>query len=396
MKKENSECRNVQPRIAWIEVVRTLATGGEIYAVEDERQRPLEAALSRMFNITFLQHPAIYKYVSSKKSIPYKLKFSLGVILYLLRRNPDLIVTTSMPHVEGFIAFVLTKLLRRPILLKETHWYWPSTFTAKLVWPINLCMARNATLLIVPGKRTKKYWELVGVNPEKIKIVPFYVSLLKVNSFTTAFAQTLRSRFRDKVIILYLGRLIKRKGINYLIEAFAKLKDELPNSILIIAGDGPERCNLETLCKSMRLDGVVFTGAVGRKEQRVKPAYFMMADIYVYPSVTLRSPEEWSLGVIESMSVGKPVIATTATGCALDAIRNGVNGYVVPERDSEALYNAIKTIAKDANLRKRMGKESKRIIESAFNYDRIVEAMAQAIKSVYKQSNSGYESHKNS
>lgn len=96
------------------------------------------------------------------------------------------------------------------------------------------------------------------------------------------------------------------------------------------------------------------------------------------------------------MSVGKPVIATTATGCALDAIRNGVNGYVVPERDSEALYNAIKTIAKDANLRKRMGKESKRIIKSAFNYDRIVEAMAQAIKSVYKQSNSGYESHKNS
>lgn len=111
----------------------------------------------------------------------------------------------------------------------------------------------------------------------------------------------------------------------------------------------------------------------------------MMADIAVYPSITLRSPEEWSLGVIEAMSVGKPIIATTATGCALDAIRNGVNGYIIPERDSEALYNTIKTLTRDANLRNSMGIESKNIINSAFNYDFAVEAMVQVIDAVYKQ-----------
>lgn len=384
LKKEKSRWEKVHLKIAWVEVIRTLGGSGEIYTVRDGSQLPIDSRLSRMFDIAFIRHPSICEYISSKKLLLYKLKFSFGIIRYLFRHNPDLLVTTGMPHVEGFIAFAVSKLLRRPILLRETHWYWPSTFTAKLVWPINLWLTRKTTLLIVPGKRVKKYWELVGINPSKIKIVPFYTSSLEADSYVTALAEVLRSRFRDRIILLCLGRLVKVKGIDYLIKAFAELKEELPNSTLIIAGDGPERSNLENLSKSMGLNDVVFLGAVGREMQRYKPAYFMMADIYVCPSVTLKTPEEWSLGVIEAMSVGKPVVATTATGCALDVIRNGVNGYIVRERDPEALYKAIKTIAKDANLRKSMGIESKRVVESIFNYDCAVQAMVQAIKSVYE------------
>lgn len=85
-------------------------------------------------------------------------------------------------------------------------------------------MSRKATLLIVPGKRIKICWEQVVIHPRKIKIVPYYVSNLEISPYATTLANTLRSQFGNKIIIVYLGRLTKGKGLSYLIEAFAKLR----------------------------------------------------------------------------------------------------------------------------------------------------------------------------
>jgi glycosyltransferase involved in cell wall biosynthesis len=363
-------------QIAWVEALRTLSGSGEIYRIKQGGHSPIEDQLSRIFEITFLRHPSISRYITPRRSLPLKLKFSFSIATYLLRQRPNLLITTGVPHVEGFVAFLIGTMQRKTVLLEETHWYWPSTFTSKLAWPLNLWMVRHARLLLVPGKRVKEYWEHVGVPAHKIKVVPFYVSVLNVNSRTMSLARDLREVYKGNIIILYLGRLLEKKGINYLLQAFQCLKREISESVLIIAGEGPERANLERLSRKMSLKDVQFTGAIDEKD---KAGYFVSADIYVYPSITLETPEEWSLGIIEAMSVGKPIVATLATGCALDVIKNGVNGFIVPEKDSEALCQAIRTLAGNADLRKRMGTESKKIVEDVFNYSSAVDLFIQAI-----------------
>ncbi|QOR94772.1 glycosyltransferase [Thermosphaera chiliense] len=136
----------------------------------------------------------------------------------------NVIITTGIPVLESIPAFLMAKLLRIPVIIEETHWYWPSTLISKLMWPINKLMCSKTDLIICPGKRAYVYWRSLGIPREKIKIVHFYTSILQPTPENIESARRIRDKFSGKVIILYFGRLIKKKGVDYLIKAFAKLE----------------------------------------------------------------------------------------------------------------------------------------------------------------------------
>jgi glycosyltransferase involved in cell wall biosynthesis len=233
--------------------------------------------------------------------------------------------------------------------------------------------------VICPGKKAQTYWESINTKKRKIKIVHFYTSTLPLDSAIIKFASELRSKFKQKIIILFFGRLIKKKGADYLIQAFAMLQKEFRDIALIIVGEGPEKYNLEKLCRELDLQNVLLVGAI---DEKIKPSYFLAADIYVYPSVTLELPEEWPLGVVEAMSVGKPVILTTAVGSAPDVVKQGINGFTVAEKDGAALYRVIKIVIENPDLRKKMGIASEEIVKNSFTCELAVEALDTAIKTV--------------
>jgi glycosyltransferase involved in cell wall biosynthesis len=307
------------------------------------------------------------------------LQITISLLRCLLRDRFKAIVTTGIPVLESVPTFITAKLLRIPIIIRETHWYWPDTLASKFTWPINKLMAFNCNLVICPGKKAYAYWRSLGIPEKKIKIIPFYASVLQIDPQIAKLTRELHAKFRNEAVVLYFGRLIKKKGVEYLIKAFAKLEGEFRDVLLVVAGDGPERSNLEKLCAELQLGNVIFTGAVN---EEVKPAYFSFADIYVYPSITLELPEEWPLGVVEAMSMGKPVIVTDAVGSAPDVVQQGINGFVVPEKDSNGLYRAMKRIILDKELRKSMGAASANIIKNEFTYDRAAEGLTDAINFV--------------
>lgn len=297
----------------------------------------------------------------------------------LLTGRFKVIVMTGMPVLESIPTFIIAKLLRVPIIIRETHWYWPKTLPSMFTWPINKIIVSNSNLVVCPGKKAYEYWHSLSIPNNKLLIVPFYASTLKIDQKIEEAAIDFHTTYRNNVVILYFGRLIEKKGIDYLIKAFAKLHERFDNIVLMIIGEGPERHNLEKLCIQMKLTDVVFRGAV---EEKLKAAYFLGADIYVYPSITLGLPEEWPLGVVEAMSVGKPVIVSTAVGSAPDVVKQGVNGFVVQEKNVNALYNAIKIMIENPALRIRMGLASKYIIEEGFTYYHAVKGLDTAIKTV--------------
>jgi phosphatidylinositol alpha-mannosyltransferase len=160
-----------------------------------------------------------------------------------------------------------------------------------------------------------------------------------------------RKEFADgKINILFVGRLEQRKGLGYLLNACAKIKNSLPNFRLIAVGPGTVlRLRYEKLVKDMGLtDNVVFVGFVPSDEL---PSYYRSADIFCAPAT---GGESFGIVLLEAMACGKPVVATNIQGYA-SVLAHGEEGLLVPPRDEESLARALLSLLNDKPLRLQMG-----------------------------------------
>jgi glycosyltransferase involved in cell wall biosynthesis len=191
---------------------------------------------------------------------------------------------------------------------------------------------------------------------------------------------TLRREFRQRFkiretdfVVACVGRIKwKRKGQEFLVQAAALLRDKGKPVTLVIVG-APWPGNDEHLHRlrsfveeSDLQDRVVFTGEL----PDARPAY-AASDVVALPSA---QPEPFAGVVMEAMSMGKPVIATTIGG-SLDQVVDGKTGYLVPPDDPEALAEKILILMEDPELRRRMGEAGTERIRTNFDFQRMVERL---------------------
>ncbi len=156
--------------------------------------------------------------------------------------------------------------------------------------------------------------------------------------------------FRDgKLNILFVGRLERRKGLNYLIKAYQQVKKEYPESRLIVVGPGlrPRRKHEKQVRRS-GLKDVVFTGPVSYDEL---PGYYKTADIFCSPAT---GRESFGIVLLEAMALGKPVIASDIPGYA-SVMTHGKEGLLVPPKDANELARALLSLMTDESRRRQIG-----------------------------------------
>jgi len=152
-----------------------------------------------------------------------------------------------------------------------------------------------------------------------------------------------------KLNILFVGRLESRKGLNYLLKAYKRVKQEIPNSRLIIIGPGTRlRHKYEKEVKRNDLRDVVFVGYVDQGEL---PRYYKTADIFCSPAT---GRESFGIVLLEAMAIGKPIVASNIEGYA-SVMTHGAEGLLVPPKDKEGLAQALITLMTDESLRQQMG-----------------------------------------
>jgi phosphatidylinositol alpha-mannosyltransferase len=152
-----------------------------------------------------------------------------------------------------------------------------------------------------------------------------------------------------KLNILFVGRMEKRKGLQYLLQAFVQVKQEIPNSRLIVVGPGTRlRRKYEKLVARRGLEDVVFTGFVAYDEL---PRYYKTADVFCAPAT---GRESFGIILLEAMAMGKPIVASNIEGYA-SVIENGVDGLLVPPRDVGALARTLISLLNDGSLCLKMG-----------------------------------------
>lgn len=152
-----------------------------------------------------------------------------------------------------------------------------------------------------------------------------------------------------KLNILFVGRLEKRKGLDYLLKAYQRIKREISNSRLIIVGPGTRlRHKYEKQVKHSGLKDVVFVGYTSYDEL---PRYYKTADICCAPATGW---ESFGIVLLEAMAVGKPIVASNIEGYA-SLVTHGVEGLLVPPKDEETLAQALISLMTDESLRQQIG-----------------------------------------
>jgi colanic acid/amylovoran biosynthesis glycosyltransferase len=164
--------------------------------------------------------------------------------------------------------------------------------------------------------------------------------------------------------ILFVGRLVEKKGVDSLLHAFAIVLRTRPDASLVILGEGPLRPRLEGLAG----ESVRFLG--GQAPADVA-AWMRRATVLAAPSVTARDGDAEGLPnvILEAAASAMPAVGSDHSGIP-EAIVEGETGFIVPERDAEALAARLMTILSDPDLRGRMGAAARAMAERSFDFER--------------------------
>ncbi|MBN2604096.1 MAG: glycosyltransferase family 4 protein [Candidatus Thermoplasmatota archaeon] len=319
--------------------------------------------------------------------------FSPSLFLYLIKGRYDVFIGGNIGEINTYITCLVARLLRKPFVFWDENWYWPSKKWRRFAWPIILWAINNSQAIVVSGSKSKEFYCAINYSIRRKTFVEPNVSLLPKSKEISSHTKVLRKslKLNKKKIIVYYGRLIKVKGFEYLFEAFSKIQKHFPDAFLLVIGGvygTGEKYSYEKLDNMRKVygnDKVHFTGTLVDPNQ--KAAYLLLADVVVVPSIFAGDEYEvWGFVLNESMSMGKPVIATKAVGAAYDLIQNGINGFIVPEKDPESLFVAIKNILEDPLKQQTMGVNSLKLLETNFSYEHISMGFKNAIEFLLSKS----------
>jgi glycosyltransferase involved in cell wall biosynthesis len=180
--------------------------------------------------------------------------------------------------------------------------------------------------------------------------------------------------------LLFVGRLVERKGVHLLLDALATLPAER-RPVLHVVGDGPDRARLEERARRLALGaGAVFHGFVAKEELQRR---LSTCDAFVLPAVVDAKGDTEGLGVvlIEAMSYARPVIASAAGGI-VDIVRDGRNGFLVPPGDAAALAAAVARMMEDPARARALGLQGREDAASGFSWDAIADRLAGIYRAV--------------
>lgn len=196
--------------------------------------------------------------------------------------------------------------------------------------------AKRADLCISAGTMSKQYLIKHGVTSEHISIAYDSSTSPQVDRYVNI--RELYDIPQDASIVLFLGRLIERKGLGVLIRAFYEVLKHESNTYLLIGGTGDIMDYYRKLISEMHIKNIVFAGKVEPNERSM---YYSQSNVFVLPSYSYKGIiEAWGLTVNEALEQGTPVIATDAVGAAYD-IANGRECIMIPENNTLQLVNSI-------------------------------------------------------
>lgn len=239
-------------------------------------------------------------------------------------------------------------------------------YTFKLLFDVvfGYKILRDASRMIAVSNIEINQYVQMGIPAGNIAIIPNGIDTTSIYKLYEKGTFRIKYGIHEKHIILFLGRLNERKGVDFLIKSFAQLRLTIDDVILIIIGsDDGYRSEIENLINKLNINKNV--KLIGYISDEDKSAAYLDADILVYPAVN----EIFGLVPFEAIMCGTPVIVTDDCGCG-DLINNAKCGLLVKYNDVESLKNKMYLLLQDYKLRSNMVKNGQKYIRTQLTFEK--------------------------
>lgn len=280
-------------------------------------------------------------------TIPFFLFFEIIATLKLVKKIKPDIIHAHWIIPSGFAAYVNYLINKTPYMV-TSHGGDIFGLQNKHLIKLKKIVLRKAKSITVVSSAIKK--EIIKIDPtlkSKINIIPMGVDSNLFNP--NKYDKSLKEKYGTSgPFLLFVGRLVEKKGIKYLIQAMAEILKKYPNTKLLVVGSGPLETELKNLTEKLQLSpSIIFTGAIQNIDL---PKYYATADIFICPSIITEDGDREGLPVtlMEALASGCFVI-TTKTGGILDIIKNNITGFLIKEENYQSIS---KMVIKLLNIRK--------------------------------------------
>ena len=288
----------------------------------------------------------------------FSFHFNPGLTRYLRRLPWDVLINTGWSSWSHWVAFRECRRQRKPHVLWSGSTEHEVSWRRRLTAPLVRHMVRQSDGWASYGSASARYLQQMGARgPVRLA---FHCTdnarfLRRYHEALPGRDERLRSLgLAGKRVVLFVGRLVQRKGAEELLQAFLRLANQHPDAALLIVGDGPMRSRLEA-ARSQAPGRIVLAGAAKFDDLA---AWYQLGDVFVVPS----HEEVWGLVINEACLAGLPVIATSCCGAAEDLVEEAVNGHLVPPGDIDALTRALDNLLADPERARNMGEQSRRLV----------------------------------
>jgi glycosyltransferase involved in cell wall biosynthesis len=319
---------------------------------------------------------------SIKKALVFRtilLDTSIKPILFkiILKNKYDIVETIENYTYSSFQSIIAKKFSKVNTIIMN----WENIVFPPWRFFLRYIVNKQCDAFRVPSLTAK--WKLIkeGVENEKIYYIPACVDTKRFNPY---LKKDLKKELgiEDKIVILYIGRLVPQKGLEYLIKAFSKILQENSQIVLLIVGEGPLKNTLINLANELKIkNNIIFLKAV--PYNRIHEIH-AISDITVLPSIPTKNwMEQFGYILIEAMACGKPIVASRS-GAIPEIVINNETGFLVEPGNINELAEKISLLISDNKLREKMGYKGRARVEKKFSYEVIIPKIKELYYSISK------------
>lgn len=316
-----------------------------VFTISDLSAQKLEEACGRAYSVrTFLSLPALV-YPGLRAGIPF-----VGVLKAVREFNPD-VIHTHTPFAVGWSAVRAARKLHIPLVGTHhtffdhylSHVHLDFAWARNLVWKLTVRYYSHCDVVISPTRSLKHGLEDHGLT-KPIEILP---NILDINFYAPSARQPVQHK-----TLVYMGRLSYEKSIDDVLKAMAHVIKRMPNTLLLIIGDGPEREKLEALSAELGIaEHCIFTGFLYGEE-----LVYTLGQCDVY--LTGSKSENMPLALMEAMAVGLPIVAVRSLGLE-EMLVHRKNALLTAAGDPVEIADRVIEILEDEALRIKFSENSR-------------------------------------
>jgi len=316
----------------------------------------------------------IHKFHYKVITVLYILAGCIGLIRYHRREKFDILhVHWPFPHT----FFALAARWFRPAPLVLNFYGADLLLIRKYGWVKGFLTRFIDKADAVAAISTFTASQVKALSDKEVAIVPYGAAV-------TMKAEAAGRVSSSENIVLSAGRMIERKGFEYLVAAMPLVRRKVPDATLHLISDGPLRVKLLEQAAALGAQDYVFLP--GKVPNETLDDLFARCSVFVLPSIVDSKGDTEGLGVVllEAMMYGKPVIGSDVGGIP-DVITHDQTGLLVPQKDVEALAEAVCRVLTDRALSARLGKAGQACVQDKFSWDVITRQMMGLYRGVLKQ-----------